>query len=183
MAADIVMPNMDGLWRRAALLRIVTNPFVLDFALAFRWSGIACVQSGWRQTAELAELPRPFIGGAWPLAGFTWIVFLGERFGADPRPGRGRLRGRRQDVTASVARTSAASSRRRRFMALAIRPRSEPATAAVGAGRGPAAPRGRAAHQRSRPGPRTAPAPPVKAMPSVYHAATKAGEASGQDKE
>lgn len=71
--------------RANALLRIVTNLFVLVFALVFLWYGIAFVQFGWHQTSELAELPMPYIFVAWPLAGFTWIVFLGERFVADVR--------------------------------------------------------------------------------------------------
>lgn len=71
--------------RMNALLRIVTNLFVLVFALVFCWYGIKFVQFGWHQNSELAELPMPFIFVAWPLAGFTWLVFLGERFLADMR--------------------------------------------------------------------------------------------------
>jgi TRAP-type C4-dicarboxylate transport system permease small subunit len=71
--------------RMNALLRIVTNLFVLVFALVFCWYGIKFVQFGWHQNSELAELPMPFIFVAWPLAGFTWLVFLGERFLADVR--------------------------------------------------------------------------------------------------
>jgi TRAP-type transport system small permease protein len=71
--------------RMNALLRIVTNLFVLVFALVFCWYGIKFVQFGWHQNSELAELPMPFIFVAWPLAGFTWLVFLGERFLVDVR--------------------------------------------------------------------------------------------------
>ena len=60
------------------MLRLVSNLFVLIFALVFAFWGIRFVQFGWDQTSELAELPMPFIFLAWPLAGFTWIVFLGE---------------------------------------------------------------------------------------------------------
>ena len=63
-----------------AALRILTQVFVLVFALVFIWYGIQFVQFGWDQTSELAELPMPLIFVAWPLAGFTWVVFLGERF-------------------------------------------------------------------------------------------------------
>jgi TRAP-type C4-dicarboxylate transport system permease small subunit len=38
------------------------------------------VQFGWNQLSELAELPMPYIFLAWPLAGATWVLFLGERF-------------------------------------------------------------------------------------------------------
>jgi hypothetical protein len=41
----------------------------------------------------------------------------------------------------------------------------------------------RCAHQRSTRGPSIAPIHPVRAMPSVYQTATKAGDASGQAKE
>jgi TRAP-type C4-dicarboxylate transport system permease small subunit len=71
--------------RSNALLRIVTNVFVLVFALFFLWYGIRFVQFGWDQTSELAELPMTYIFIAWPLAGLTWVIFLGERFLADLR--------------------------------------------------------------------------------------------------
>ena len=68
-----------------ALLRIVSMVFVLVFALVFVWYGIKFVQFGWSQNSELAELPMPFIFAAWPLAGLTWLLFLGEKFRADLR--------------------------------------------------------------------------------------------------
>jgi len=64
--------------RAAALLRIVSNVFVLAFALVFVWWGFAFVQFGWNQDSELAELPMVFIFAAWPVAGLTWVLFLGE---------------------------------------------------------------------------------------------------------
>ena len=66
--------------RANALLRVVADVFVLVLALVFVWYGIRFVQFGWDQTSELAELPMGWIFTAWPLAGFTWVVFLGERF-------------------------------------------------------------------------------------------------------
>ena len=71
--------------RANALLCIVGNVFILVFALVFIWYGIRFVQFGWSQNSELAELPMPFIFAAWPLAGLTWVLFLGERFIADMR--------------------------------------------------------------------------------------------------
>ena len=71
--------------RPNALLRIVADLFVLVMALVFIWYGIRFVQFGWDQTSELAELPMVWIFIAWPLAGFTWVVFLGERFLANLR--------------------------------------------------------------------------------------------------
>ena len=66
--------------RPAALLRIVSNVFVLVFALVFVWWGIAFVRFGWDQSSELAELPMVYIFAAWPVAGVTWVLFLGESF-------------------------------------------------------------------------------------------------------
>jgi TRAP-type C4-dicarboxylate transport system permease small subunit len=63
-----------------ALLRLVSDLFVLLFALVFVWWGIQFVRFGWNQLSELAELPMPWIFVAWPLAGVTWLVFLGESF-------------------------------------------------------------------------------------------------------
>jgi TRAP-type C4-dicarboxylate transport system permease small subunit len=71
--------------RANALLRVVADLFVLAMALVFIWYGIRFVQFGWDQTSELAELPMAWIFTAWPLAGFTWVVFLGERFLANLR--------------------------------------------------------------------------------------------------
>ena len=71
--------------RPNALLRLISNLFVLAMALVFIWYGIKFVQFGWNQNSELAELPMPFIFAAWPMAGFTWVLFLGEKFRADLR--------------------------------------------------------------------------------------------------
>ena len=71
--------------RPTALLRIISNALVLVFALVFVWWGIEFVRFGWNQLSELAELPMNFIFVAWPLAGITWIVFLGESFVTNAR--------------------------------------------------------------------------------------------------
>src|SRR5438270_1159549 len=71
--------------RSNALLRIVSNVFVLLFALVFIWYGVKFVQFGWNQDSELAEMPMTYIFVAWPLAGFTWVLFLGEWFIKDLR--------------------------------------------------------------------------------------------------
>jgi TRAP-type transport system small permease protein len=66
--------------RANAALRIVSSLFVLVFAVVFVYWGISFVSFGWYQESELAELPMPYIFAAWPLAGVTWILFLGESF-------------------------------------------------------------------------------------------------------
>ena len=75
--------------KATALLRIVSHVFVLVFALVFVWWGIQFVRFGWSQNSELAELPMAFIFMAWPVAGFTWVLFLGESFVANFRILRG----------------------------------------------------------------------------------------------
>jgi TRAP-type C4-dicarboxylate transport system permease small subunit len=69
----------------AALLRLVSNLFVLVFALVFVWWGIEFVRFGWDQSSELAELPMVYIFAAWPVAGLSWVLFLGESFVANFR--------------------------------------------------------------------------------------------------
>ena len=78
-----VLPELAP--RPAAAMRIVANVFVLAFALVFVWWGVQFVRFGWDQTSELAELPMGFIFVAWPVAGVTWILFLGEAFIDDVR--------------------------------------------------------------------------------------------------
>ena len=66
--------------RGNALLKIVSHLFVLLFALVFVWWGWDFVKFGWNQTSELAELPMVYIFLAWPVAGLSWLFFLGEIF-------------------------------------------------------------------------------------------------------
>ena len=71
--------------RGNAMLRILSNLLVLVFALVYVYWGIEFVQFGWNQSSELAELPMTYIFIAWPVAGVTWVLFLGEQFLADMR--------------------------------------------------------------------------------------------------
>ena len=66
--------------RSSALLRIVSQFFMLVFALVFAWWGVEFTRFGWEQLSEIAELPMWTIFLAWPIAGLTWILFLGEHF-------------------------------------------------------------------------------------------------------
>ena len=84
-----VWPELGA--RANAALRIVSHLFVLVFALVFLYWGIKFVQFGWHQESELAELPMPFIFIAWPLAGATWTLFLGESFIQDFRRVAGKV--------------------------------------------------------------------------------------------
>ena len=73
-----VWPDLSP--RAGALLKIVSGVLVLVFALVFVWWGIAFTKFGWNQTSEIADLPMWMIFIAWPMAGFTWVLFLGESF-------------------------------------------------------------------------------------------------------
>jgi TRAP-type C4-dicarboxylate transport system permease small subunit len=73
-----VWPDLEP--RAGAGLRIVSHIFVLIFALVFVYWGTRFLMFGWYQTSELADLPMGFIFLAWPLAGATWLLFLGEAF-------------------------------------------------------------------------------------------------------
>lgn len=73
-----IWPDLPA--RPTAILQIVSNVFVLAFALVFVGWGIQFVRFGWDQTSELAELPMTYIFIAWPVAGVVWVLFLGESF-------------------------------------------------------------------------------------------------------
>ena len=66
--------------RAAAALHLVSSLAVLVFALVFVWAGFQFTRFAWNRVSELAELPLWLIHVAWPLAGLTWTVFLGEKF-------------------------------------------------------------------------------------------------------
>jgi TRAP-type transport system small permease protein len=69
--------------RAQAALRLVAGLFVLVFALVFVWWGIDFTRFALNRISELAELPLWLIHVAWPLAGATWIAFLGEQMWKD----------------------------------------------------------------------------------------------------
>src|SRR5262245_7720795 len=66
--------------RGEACVRILARLGVLVLALLFVWAGIEFTRFAWYRISELAELPLWTIHIAWPIAGLTWIVFLGEQF-------------------------------------------------------------------------------------------------------
>jgi TRAP-type C4-dicarboxylate transport system permease small subunit len=65
--------------RPEAAIRLASRFGVLLIALVFVWSGIEFTRFAWYRTSELAELPLWLIHIAWPIAGFTWLIFLGEQ--------------------------------------------------------------------------------------------------------
>ena len=65
--------------RAEAGVRLFARLAVLVMAIVFIWSGIEFTRNGWYRISELASLPLWLIHIAWPIAGFTWLVFVGEQ--------------------------------------------------------------------------------------------------------
>ena len=65
--------------RIAAVVRVFSRLAVLALALVFIWVGIEFTRFGWYRISELAELPLWLIHIAWPVAGASWLIFLGEQ--------------------------------------------------------------------------------------------------------
>lgn len=71
--------------RADAALRIVSRTGILIIGIVFFWMGIEFTKFAWWRISELAELPLWIIHIAWPVAGFSWILFLAEQFYDDVR--------------------------------------------------------------------------------------------------
>ena len=71
--------------RSQAAIRLAASVFVLIFALVFLWWGIDFTRFALNRISELAELPLWLIHIPWPIAGVTWILFLGEQMWDDIR--------------------------------------------------------------------------------------------------
>jgi TRAP-type C4-dicarboxylate transport system permease small subunit len=65
--------------RGEAVGRMFVDFIMFLVALIFIVWGWPLVQFGLLQSSEIAELPMITIYIAWPLAGVTWILFLGEK--------------------------------------------------------------------------------------------------------
>lgn len=65
--------------RGAALARLVVYAFMLVVALVFVRYGYVYAQFGWQQQSELTGINLLAIHIAYPLAGVTWLLFLGEK--------------------------------------------------------------------------------------------------------
>jgi TRAP-type C4-dicarboxylate transport system permease small subunit len=76
-------PRLTGRFR--AFMDLVSGIFVLTFGAVFLWFGIEFVDFAWFRISELAELPLWLIHLAWPILGFSWLIFGGEKFVADLR--------------------------------------------------------------------------------------------------
>ena len=71
--------------RGDAFMRLVARLGVLVIAIVFVTGGIEFTKFAWNRTSELADLPLWLIHIAWPIAGMSWVAFLGEQFLDDLR--------------------------------------------------------------------------------------------------
>jgi len=81
-----------------AASRIVVHVAIFLVALIFLAFGWRFAMFGYDQSSELTGLNMIFIHVAWPFAGFTWVLFLLEKFYDDIqliRNGRGGAHGAR----------------------------------------------------------------------------------------
>lgn len=72
-----------------AVGRLLGRVGVLITACIFIWAGVEFTRFGWNRFSELGDLPLWYIHIAWPFAGVSWIVFLGEQMWDDLRIVRG----------------------------------------------------------------------------------------------
>ena len=84
-----VLPK--GTAKVEAGLRIFVHLAMLLASLIFVTYGYQFAKFGSIQHSEIAGLPMLAIYIAWPLAGLTWIAFLGEKFREDLRIFRGEI--------------------------------------------------------------------------------------------
>ena len=63
----------------AALVRLISRVGILIIAWVFVFAGIEFTRFAWNRISELPELPLWLIHIAWPVAGVSWLLFLGEQ--------------------------------------------------------------------------------------------------------
>ena len=74
-----------------AALRLFAHFAMLLASVIFLFYGWSFARFGALQYSEIAGLPMLTIYIAWPLAGITWVAFLGEKFREDVRILRGEI--------------------------------------------------------------------------------------------
>lgn len=84
-----VLPKLKP--KTDAVLRMFTHIAMLAVALIFVTYGYQFAKFGSIQTSEIAGLPMLSIYIAWPIAGLTWLAFLGEKFIEDIKIMRGEI--------------------------------------------------------------------------------------------
>ncbi len=83
-----VWPEMDK--RKTAAVKFFAGLFILGFAIVFLWFGWQFTWEARYRISELAELPLWLIHLAWPMMGFTFLVFQAEHLYDDARIFTGR---------------------------------------------------------------------------------------------
>jgi TRAP-type transport system small permease protein len=78
-----VWPQMSK--RGDAVGRLLGRVGVLITAFIFVWAGTEFTKFAWHRTSELGDLPLWLIHIAWPIAGISWVIFLGEQMLDDLR--------------------------------------------------------------------------------------------------
>ena len=84
-----VLPRFSA--KVEAALRLFVHFAMLLAALIFVTYGYQFAKFGSIQHSEIAGLPMLSIYIAWPLAGLTWLAFLGEKFREDFRIFKGEI--------------------------------------------------------------------------------------------
>lgn len=83
-----LFPSLSG--KPKAVLDLTANVFMLIFGVIFFWYGIEFTEFAWYRISELAEWPLWLIHIAWPIAGFSWLLFTGEHMWDSVQVLRGR---------------------------------------------------------------------------------------------
>lgn len=65
--------------RANAVMELVSGSFVLVMAVVFLLWGWEFTEFAFYRISEMAELPLWLIHIAWPIAGFSWVLFMGQR--------------------------------------------------------------------------------------------------------
>lgn len=71
------LPNLGEIWERR--LRLALLVLLLLIAIVFLFGGWQFASFGSTQFSEISGLPMLAIYIAWPIAGFSWILFLLEQ--------------------------------------------------------------------------------------------------------
>lgn len=71
--------------RLNAFISLFSRIAVLVIAVVFLWGGMEFTRFAFNRVSEMAEMPLWLIHVAWPIAGLTWIIFLGEQMYDDLR--------------------------------------------------------------------------------------------------
>lgn len=71
--------------KEAAISRLVVHAMMLVMSVVFAWYGFAFARFGAIQQSEMSGINMLLIYVSFPLAGFSWVVFLVEKLANDVR--------------------------------------------------------------------------------------------------